>query len=150
VGGDAVDVERARPALAAFSKAVVPTGALGTGTIVKLCNNLMGYLAWTAAFEGFALARAAGVPADVFEAVTRSGGHLTDAMAGFLGLHKMPDDARCADAHQARLRGFVELAEKDLAAALALARRHGIALPGAAMASQVMARVYGLEDAGRR
>ena len=150
VGGAPADVERARPALEAFSKAVVPTGPLGSGTVVKLCNNLMGYLAWTAAFEGLMLARAAGVPADVLEAVTRSGGHLTDHMATFLRLHEMPDDARRAEAHQARLRSFVELAEKDLAAALALARRHGLALPGTALASQIMARVYGLEDARRR
>jgi hypothetical protein len=51
---------------------------------------------------------------------------------------------------QGRLRGFVEIAEKDLAATLELARAHGIALPGAGLASQIMARVYGLDDPGRR
>jgi 3-hydroxyisobutyrate dehydrogenase-like beta-hydroxyacid dehydrogenase len=48
------------------------------------------------------------------------------------------------------LAGFVELAEKDLAATLALARECGVALPGSALASQIMARVYGLDDPKRR
>jgi hypothetical protein len=48
------------------------------------------------------------------------------------------------------MRGFVEIAEKDLAATLDLARRCGVSLPGTALASQIMARVYGLEDGGRR
>jgi 3-hydroxyisobutyrate dehydrogenase-like beta-hydroxyacid dehydrogenase len=48
------------------------------------------------------------------------------------------------------MRGFVEIAEKDLAGTLALARECGITLPGTAMASQIMARVYGLDDERRR
>ena len=150
VGGASQDVEKVRPMLDAFSKVVIPTGPLGTGTVVKLCNNMLGYLAWTATFEALVLARAAGVPADVLEQVTRAGGHLTDAMAGFLALHARPDAVRRAPESQARLRGFVEIAEKDLAAALALARTHGLALPGAGLCAQIMARVYGLDDERRR
>ncbi len=150
VGGTLADVERARPALEPFSKVVIHTGALGSGTIVKLCNNLMGYLAWTAAFEGRTLARAAGISDDVFESVTRSGGHLTEAMSTFLGSHKLPADVRGTEQFQARMRSFLEIAEKDLAAALALARQHGIALPGTALVSQIMARVYGVDDPQRR
>ena len=40
VGGESVDVERARPLLEAFSTAVVHVGPLGSGTIAKLMNNL--------------------------------------------------------------------------------------------------------------
>jgi hypothetical protein len=48
------------------------------------------------------------------------------------------------------MRLYTEVAEKDLAATLALARECGITLPGTAMASQVMGRVYALEDDKRR
>ena len=50
----------------------------------------------------------------------------------------------------AMFAGFAELGEKDLAASLALVRGCGVALPGAAFASQIMARVYGFEDSKRR
>lgn len=149
-GGSAEDFACARPILEAFSKAVFHTGALGTGTVVKLCNNLMGYQAWTAAFEALSLARAAGVPDEIFEAVTRSGGHLTEAMSTFLGSHKLPDETRASAAFQNRMRNYVELAEKDLAAALALARQHGLALPATGLAAHLMARAYGLQDPQRR
>jgi 3-hydroxyisobutyrate dehydrogenase len=149
-GGDPAHVERARPLLDAFARKVVACGPLGSGCKVKLCNNLMTYLAWTAAFEATLLARAAGLPQEVLEEVTRSNGNLTDPMLAFLALHKAPEETRRSDGFQAMMRGFVEVAEKDLAATLALARESGVALPGAAMASQIMARVYGLEDGGRR
>jgi 3-hydroxyisobutyrate dehydrogenase len=150
VGGAPEDVERVRPVLAAFSKTVIPTGALGSGTAVKLCNNVMGYFAWTATYEAMVLAQAAGISLAVLEEVTRAGGHLTEAMAGFLHLHQLPESARHGTDHQARLRGFVELAEKDLAAALALARANGVALPGTGVCAQLMGRVYGLDDPRRR
>ena len=150
VGGAAADVDKVRPVLEAFSRSIVPTGPLGSGTVVKLCNNVMGYLAWTAVFEALLLARAGGVADEVLEVVTRASGHLTQPMAGFLAMHRLPDDVRGEDEFQARLRGFVEIAEKDLAAALALARARGVALPGAGLCAQIMARVYGLVDPRRR
>jgi 3-hydroxyisobutyrate dehydrogenase-like beta-hydroxyacid dehydrogenase len=110
----------------------------------------MTYLAWTSAYEATLLARAAGLPRSVLEEVTRSNGNLSDPMLAFLALHEAPEATRRSDGFQAMLRGFVEVAEKDLAATLALARECGVALPGAALVSQIMARVYGLEDEGRR
>jgi len=150
VGGDAAQIDRARPFFDCFAKKVVHTGPLGTGCKMKLCNNLMTYLAWTAAYEAMLLARAAGLPQETLEEVTGSNGNLTDPMRAFLALHKAPEATRRSEGFQAMMRGFVEIAEKDLAASLALARECGIALPGTAMASQIMARVYGLEDENRR
>jgi len=128
----------------------VHTGPLGSGCKMKLCNNLMTYLAWTAAYEAMLLARAAGLPQDKLEEVTGSNGNFTEPMRAFIALHKAPAATRESDGFQALMRGFVEIAEKDLAATLALARECGIALPGTAMASQIMARIYGLEDENRR
>jgi len=150
VGGDASQLDKIRPALQSFAKLIVHAGPLGAGAKLKLCNNLMTYLAWTAAYEATLLARAAGLPQQVLEEVTRANGNLTDPMLAFLGLHKVPETVRQSEKFQAMLRGFVELAEKDLASTLALARECSVALPGTAIASQIMARVYGLDDGNRR
>jgi 3-hydroxyisobutyrate dehydrogenase-like beta-hydroxyacid dehydrogenase len=150
VGGDAASIEKAQPFFASFAKKVVHTGELGSGCKMKLCNNLMTYLAWTAAYEAMLLARAAGLPQDKLEEVTGSNGNFTEPMRAFIALHKLPADARSSAGFQAMMRGHVEIAEKDLAATLALARECGITLPGTAAVSQMMARVYALEDPNRR
>jgi 3-hydroxyisobutyrate dehydrogenase-like beta-hydroxyacid dehydrogenase len=149
-GGDAAAIERARPFFDCFAKKVVHTGGLGSGCKMKLCNNLMTYLAWTSIYEATMLARAAGLPQEVLEEVAGSNGNLTDPMRAYIAVHKVPDETRRSEAFQASMRGFVEIAEKDLAATLALARECGITLPGTATASQIMARVYGLDDPKRR
>ena len=149
-GGDAAALARGRPLFDCFAKKVVYTGPLGSGCKTKLCNNLMTYLAWISIYEATLLARAAGLSQEALEEVTGSNGNLTDPMRAFLALHKAPEASRKSDGFQTSLRGFVEIAEKDLAATLTLARDCGITLPGTALASQIMARVYGLEDPKRR
>lgn len=150
VGGEPADVERCRPAFATSARSIVHTGALGTGAATKLCNNLMTYLGFLAAFEATTLARQAGLSTSAFEEVTRSNGNLTDQMQAFLMLHRLPEEQRADAGFQQMLRGYTTLAEKDLAVTLAFAREHGVALPGTAICQQVMARVYGLDDRNRR
>jgi 3-hydroxyisobutyrate dehydrogenase len=150
VGGSEEDLERARPAFATSAKLIVHTGPLGSGAATKLCNNLMTYLAWLSAFESLHLARAAGLAEEKLEEVTRSNGNLSEPMRAFLALHKAPEETRRSAGFQAMVRGFVTLAEKDLAVTLAFARECGVALPGTGLASQLMARVHGLEDEKRR
>jgi 3-hydroxyisobutyrate dehydrogenase len=149
-GGDVAHVERAGPFFHCFAKKVVHAGPLGSGCKMKLCNNLMTYLAWTSIYEATMLARAAGLSQEVLEEVTGSNGNLTDPMRAFIAAHKVPETVRRSEDFQKAMRGYVEVAEKDLAATLALARECGITLPGTATASQIMARVYGLEDPKRR
>lgn len=150
VGGEAADLERCRPVFATAAKTIVHTGALGTGAATKLCNNLMTYLGFLAAFEATLLARESGLSQAAFEEVTRSNGNLTDQMQAFLMLHRVPDAQRREPGFQQMLHGYTTLAEKDLAVTLAFAREHGVALPGAGLCQQLMARVYGLEDRNRR
>lgn len=150
VGGTDIDVERCRPVFATAAKIIVHTGALGTGAATKLCNNLMTYVGFLAAFEATLLARESGLSESAFEEVTRSNGNLTDQMLAFLTLHRLPEAQRREPGFQKMLHGYTTLAEKDLAVTLAFAREHGIALPGAALCQQLMARVYGLDDRNRR
>jgi 3-hydroxyisobutyrate dehydrogenase len=150
VGGDADHLERCRPVFAASAATIVHTGALGTGAATKLCNNLMTYLGFLAAFEATLLARRAGLSEEALHEVTRANGNLTDQMLAFLTLHRVPAEQRREAGFQRMLGAYTTLAEKDLAVTLAFAREHGVALPGTALCQQLMARVYGLDDEGRR
>jgi 3-hydroxyisobutyrate dehydrogenase-like beta-hydroxyacid dehydrogenase len=71
-------------------------------------------------------------------------------MQAFLALHKAPEAARQSDGMQSLLRGYMGVAEKDLTWALELARRSGVSLPVGGLVSQLMARIYGVDDGGRR
>ena len=150
VGGDAALVDRCRPLLAASAAKIVHTGALGSGAATKLCNNLIGYMAFLSAYETALLARHASLSFEALLEVTRANGYMTEMMATFLGFRRLieekPDDAALQDA----ARRFTDLAEKDLAVTLAFARENGVTLPGAGLCQQLMARVYGLRDDKRR
>src|SRR2546428_4355587 len=56
VGGDARDIEEARPALAAMGSNVIHVGAVGSGEVAKLCNNLIAGVSAVAVAEAFRLA----------------------------------------------------------------------------------------------
>jgi 3-hydroxyisobutyrate dehydrogenase len=151
VGGEAAQLEKLRPYLTAIAAdRVTHTGPVGTACKAKICLNLITYLQWIAAFESFSLARAVDLPVEVFEAVGRSNGQLTDLMVSFLMLHKLPEAARKSEDLQKFTKTQMYVAEKDLACALELAREAGVALPGAALVSQLIARLYGVEDPKRR
>jgi 3-hydroxyisobutyrate dehydrogenase-like beta-hydroxyacid dehydrogenase len=151
VGGPKEALERARPYFEATSKIeIVYAGELGNGAKLKLCLNLMTYIQWAAAYEPMALAQAIGLPLDVLERAGKANGQLTDLMSNFLVAHKLPDEARKSEGFQNLMRGHMQIAEKDLAWALKLAREAGVALPIGSLVSQSMARLYGVEDEGRR
>ena len=150
VGGDANALERARPYLEASSEHIVHAGPLGNGCKLKLCINLLTYLQWTAAYEATLLAKAVGLPQEVLEEAGHANGQITDLMVQYLAVHKLPDEVRKGEDMQRILRGFMQVAEKDLAWSLRLGREAGVSLPGGAAASQMMARLYGVEDPNRR
>lgn len=142
-GGEAPLIERCRGVFASSASRIVLTGALGSGMATKLCNNLMMYLGFVAAFEATRLAARAGIAEETLTAVTQSNGVLTQPMLAYLGLQKLvaanPTDA----ALQAQLAKFIGLAEKDLAITLEYAAELGVALPATAVCRQLMAQVYG-------
>lgn len=150
VGGDAGALDRARPLLECTAERIIHAGELGNGAKLKLCLNLITYIQWAAAYESHALATALGLPADVLEEAGLSNGQITPLMQSYLVGVKMPEEARHSDAVQKLMRGHMDVAEKDLAWALALARKAGVALPVGGLVSQIMARLYGVEDAARR
>lgn len=150
VGGEAEMIDRCRPVFETSAAKIIHTGRLGTGATVKLCNNLMTYLGFLAAFEATLLAKHAGLSPEALQAVTTANGNMNDSMIMLMATREAaearPDDGSL----QAMLQSFADLAEKDLALTLALAREHGLALPGTGLCQQLMARVYGVQDAKRR
>ena len=151
VGGSEEALEKARPYFEATTELpVIHAGELGSGAKLKLCINLITYIQWSAAYESMALARAIGLPQEVLEDAGRANGQMTDLMIAYLAGHKLPEEARKSDGFQSLMRGHMTIAEKDLAWALQLARKAGVSLPVASLVSQSMARLYNVDDEGRR
>jgi 3-hydroxyisobutyrate dehydrogenase-like beta-hydroxyacid dehydrogenase len=61
VGAEAADLDRAKPYLAPIGDVVRHFGAVGTGTVFKLINNLMGAVQIASLAEGVAMAEQAGL-----------------------------------------------------------------------------------------
>jgi len=150
VGGAEDVVERARPYLEASSESIIHAGELGNGAKLKLCINVVTYIQWAAAYEGAKLAMASGLGADVFEKAGRANGQLTELQQRYLIGVKMPPEVQQGEAYQKYVTGHMMTAEKDLAWALKLAHDSGLAMPVSGLVSQMMAKLYGVVDPGRR
>jgi 3-hydroxyisobutyrate dehydrogenase len=144
VGGEAEAVDRARPALDAYSREVVHAGPLGAGMAMKLARNSVGYTMMAAAHEAMALSSAAGVDLaqlrHVLE-ITQLDSMLYSPF-GIGGPEPLP-----ADADEGFRRAMVHthrLGVKDIAQALALAERHGVEMPAAEAARAEFAAVMRL------
>src|SRR5205814_9569173 len=61
VGAEPADLEKARPYLAPLSTTIRHFGAVGSGTVFKLINNLMGAVQIASLAEGIAIAEQAGL-----------------------------------------------------------------------------------------
>ena len=61
VGADAADLDRAKPYLAPIGNVIRHFGAVSTGTVFKLINNLMGAVQIASLAEGIAMAEQAGL-----------------------------------------------------------------------------------------
>jgi 3-hydroxyisobutyrate dehydrogenase len=61
VGAETADLDRARPYLVPLSTTIRHFGAVGTGTVYKLINNLMGAIQIAGIAEGLAIAEQAGL-----------------------------------------------------------------------------------------
>ncbi len=70
IGADAADLDRARPYLAPIGSTIRHFGPVGTGTVYKLINNLLGAMQIAGLAEGLAIAEQAGLDMNlVLEAI---------------------------------------------------------------------------------
>ena len=123
VGGDAEDLERARPVLDALSATIFHLGALGSGAAMKLAVNTVIFGLNQAVAEGLVLAEAAGIPRELaYDILTVSA-----VGAPYVGYKR----AAFLDPEGTPVGMSLALAEKDLRLISAFARATGAALPQA-------------------
>jgi 3-hydroxyisobutyrate dehydrogenase len=147
VGGDAHDVEDARPVLAAMGTTIVHVGAVGSGEVAKLCNNLIAGVAAVAVSEAFRIAEGFGVDPRVLTAVIASSSGNTWVMEH---MHPVPGLVAKAAASRDYAPGFTtDLMAKDLGLAVDAARQLRVPLAVAPAAQQIL-RLASSHGLGRK
>ena len=127
-GGRREDFDRARPLLDAFADKVVYTGGLGTASVCKLVNNMIGFVVGQVMAEGLTLGLKSGVELDVL---------MDTGTRGILGR----SEERLS---QTVFRGQFQpptftlaLALKDVALATELGRESSVPMPLANLVEQI-------------
>ena len=141
VGGDEVDVARARPVLEAMGSSITHMGPLGAGQATKAVNQVVLCGTYLGVAEGLVLAMRNGL--DPEQVVAALGG---GAAASWV----LENRSGRMIAGEYPLGFKVSLHLKDVVIALAMARESGVAMPVAAMAAQIenglVAQGYGDDD----
>ncbi|MBV9686075.1 MAG: 3-hydroxyisobutyrate dehydrogenase [Alphaproteobacteria bacterium] len=144
VGGDARDLEEARPALAAMGSNIIHVGAVGAGEVAKLCNNLVSGSALIAVAEAFRIGEAFGVDLQVLTNVIAKSSGATWVMEH---MHPVPGIVDGAASSRQYAPGFMtDLMAKDLALAVNAAREKRVPVVVAPAAQQLyrLASSHGL------
>ena len=147
VGGDARDVEEARPALSAMGANVIHVGAVGSGEVAKLCNNLIAGVSAVAVAEAFRIAEGFGVDARILtDVISKSSGN-TWVMQF---MHPVPGLVAKSASSNDYAPGFMtDLMAKDLGLAVNAARELRVPVVVAPAAQQVL-RLASSHGLGRR
>jgi 3-hydroxyisobutyrate dehydrogenase len=148
VGGDAADLEEARPALAAMGANIIHVGPVGSGEVAKLCNNLIAGVAMVAVSEAFRIAEGFGVDPKVLTAVISKSSGNTWAMEQ---AHPVPGMVPTAASSRDYAPGFMtDLMAKDLGLAVNAARELRVPVAVAPAAQQLLrlasSHGYGRKD----
>lgn len=128
VGGDAAVFEKYLPVLDVMAKSVVHVGAIGTGGVAKLVNNMIVGAAFSIIAEGFALAMKNGInPQVLYDAIK-------DGWAGSTVLNVAAPGIIKQDYKPG---GTIDLLFKDIGYALSLARSQNVPVPVTAIVDEV-------------
>ena len=144
VGGDAGDLEEARPVLAAMGANIIHVGAVGAGEVAKLCNNLISGTVAVAVSEAFRIGEAFGVDPQILTSVIAKSSGATWVMEH---MHPVPGIVENAASNRQYAPGFMtDLMAKDLALAVNAAREKRVPVVVAPAAQQLyrMASSHGL------
>jgi 3-hydroxyisobutyrate dehydrogenase len=148
VGGEARDLEEARPALSALGSTIIHVGPAGAGEVAKLCNNLIAGVAMVAVSEAFRIAEGFGVdPKVLTQVIAKSSGHTWVMEHG----HPVPGIVEKAASNRDYAPGFMtDLMAKDLGLAVNAARELRVPVVVAPAAQQVLrlasSHGYGRKD----
>jgi 2-hydroxy-3-oxopropionate reductase len=128
VGGAAEDLERARPVFEALGTTITHCGPIGSGQVVKACNQLVVALMLAATSEALVLGAKAGVQPEV----------ILKVLGGGLAQNRVMDlRGPTMIKHHFEPGGKAKFHHKDLGIILQLARSHGVALPMTALVDQL-------------
>jgi 2-hydroxy-3-oxopropionate reductase len=129
VGGDAADVERARPLLEVLGKTIVHVGEAGAGQVVKACNQVVVAVTIAAVSEALVLGSKAGVDPE----------RILDVLGGGLAANKVMEMRRTNFLEHDFTPGFrIDLHHKDLNIALESGDAYGVPLPVTGLVQQYM------------
>ncbi len=136
VGGEAKDVEDARPVLSALGTNIIHVGPVGSGEVAKICNNLIAGVAMVAVSEAFRIAEGFGVdPAVLTDVISKSSGSTWVMQHG----HPVPGIVPTAPSNREYAAGFMtDLMAKDLGLAVSAARQLRVPVFVAPVAQQLM------------
>ncbi|WP_245628139.1 NAD(P)-dependent oxidoreductase [Shouchella shacheensis] len=139
-GGEAEDVEKARPVMEAYGGYIVHVGQTGSGTTVKLLNNMLIGVHQAALAECYVMAERAGVdPAIAYDVIKKS--------AGFSKSMDWAVDAILDRAFDARFS--IDLLHKDIGLALELGEQLNMPLDLVKLGAKKVAEAkqsYGHQD----
>ncbi|HJQ56548.1 MAG TPA: NAD(P)-dependent oxidoreductase [Vineibacter sp.] len=135
VGGDKKAFDAHLPLLNSFGANVIHMGALGSGTIAKLVNNMMAFCNMAAAAEGLMLGATAGVDLRKLDEVIRNSSGNSNAYR-MMSERVLKGDFKAAFA--------LDLAYKDTHLALELADELGVPTPQAAQVHNLMRLARGM------
>jgi 3-hydroxyisobutyrate dehydrogenase len=122
-------VARARPVFETSADSVIHAGPVGSGLLLKLCNNVITYAEFMAMSEATRLAEAGGLSADLLREVGKSNGVVNESMYQFVS-NRNALAASCTEQQMDEIFGpFGRLGEKDLDCALESASDMGVELP---------------------
>ena len=134
VGGEAADLERAHPVLAAMGTTITHVGPIGSGQAVKAVNQVILAGTYLGVAEGVVLAIKAGLDVEQVVGALSGGAAQSWVLANRSG-RMLANDYPL---------GFkVALHRKDLGIALQLARETGTALPISALCEQLEVGLIG-------
>lgn len=136
-GGPAKLLERVRPVLEASAKVVLPTGDVGTATVLKIATNMVSAVTVQALAEALGVVQAGGVPLEMFQQAIENNANCSGLMR-----MKLPSMIRRDFTPHFSLKNML----KDARYALALAGQGNMEVPVLTSAAACMA---GLEAAGR-
>ena len=134
VGGEAADLERARPVLQVLGQRVTHMGAVGAGQVTKACNQMIVACNALAIAEVVALAEQSGVDATL----------IAEALAGGFADSKPLQilAPQMAESRFEPIKWHVRTLLKDLDGAVKFSREQGSATPLSGLAAQLM-RLHG-------
>ncbi|MGO3984336.1 NAD(P)-dependent oxidoreductase [Pseudomonas sp. SAS7] len=134
VGGEAADLERARPLLEVLGQRVTHMGAVGAGQVTKACNQMIVACNALVIAEVVALAEQSGVDATL----------IAEALAGGFADSKPLQilAPQMAESRFEPIKWHVRTLLKDLDGAVKFSREQGAATPLSGLAAQLM-RLHG-------